>query len=179
MRTLTGTPRGGPRRRDQAGRDHGRRGPAAGHRRFVWPGGVQRQPQNARDRHSHGARRGAGDVLRLVMGKGLVLVGLGTAIGLVMGLGVERLMNAMLFNAGGVDLVAYSSWCRRCSSRPCWRPTCPRDEHPGLRRHRRCGTSSESRRPGRKRRNRGGRAKSPRKSFSRSLRSRRFLLCSF
>ena len=48
-----------------------------------------------------------GDVLRLVMGKGLVLVGAGTAIGLVLGLALERLMNAMLFNAGGVDILAY------------------------------------------------------------------------
>ena len=47
------------------------------------------------------------DVLRLVMGKGLVLVGIGTVIGLAMGFGVERLMNSMLFNAGGVDIVAY------------------------------------------------------------------------
>ena len=50
---------------------------------------------------------GRSDVLRLVMSRGLVLVGLGTAIGLVMGFGVERLMNAMLFNAGGIDVVAY------------------------------------------------------------------------
>jgi len=50
---------------------------------------------------------GPADVLRLVMGKGLVLVGMGTAIGLAMGFAVERLMNAMLFNAGGVDIVAY------------------------------------------------------------------------
>ena len=47
------------------------------------------------------------DVLRLVMGKGLVLVGIGTVIGLAMGFAVERLMNSMLFNAGGVDIVAY------------------------------------------------------------------------
>ncbi|MBZ5727220.1 MAG: ABC transporter permease [Acidobacteriia bacterium] len=47
------------------------------------------------------------DVQRLVMGEGLVLVGMGTAIGLAMGFGVERLMNSMLFNAGGVDLVVY------------------------------------------------------------------------
>jgi predicted permease len=47
------------------------------------------------------------DVLRLVMGKGLVLVGMGTVIGLAMGLTVERLMNSMLFDAGGVDIVAY------------------------------------------------------------------------
>jgi predicted permease len=47
------------------------------------------------------------DVLRLVMGTGLVLVGMGTVIGLAMGFAVEQLMNAMLFNAGGVDFVAY------------------------------------------------------------------------
>ncbi|HEY6929982.1 MAG TPA: ABC transporter permease, partial [Thermoanaerobaculia bacterium] len=47
------------------------------------------------------------DVLRMVMGKGLVLVGIGTAIGLVMGFGLERFLNSMLFNAGGVDLVVY------------------------------------------------------------------------
>jgi macrolide transport system ATP-binding/permease protein len=47
------------------------------------------------------------DVLRLVMGKGLMLVAIGTAIGFAMGFAVERLMNAMLFNTGGVDLVAY------------------------------------------------------------------------
>jgi ABC-type antimicrobial peptide transport system permease subunit len=49
----------------------------------------------------------ASDVQRLVMGKGLVLVAIGSAIGLVMGFGVERLMNAMLFNAGGIDLLVY------------------------------------------------------------------------
>jgi predicted permease len=46
------------------------------------------------------------DVLRLVMGKGLVLVGMGTAIGLAMSFGVERLLNS-LFNTGGVDIVVY------------------------------------------------------------------------
>jgi predicted permease len=50
---------------------------------------------------------GSSDVLRLVMGKGLVLVGMGTVIGLAMGFAVEQLMNSMLFNAGGVDIVAY------------------------------------------------------------------------
>jgi predicted permease len=47
------------------------------------------------------------DVLRLVMGKGLMLVGIGTVIGLAMGFAVEQLMNSMLFNAGGVDILAY------------------------------------------------------------------------
>jgi len=48
------------------------------------------------------------DVLRLVMGKGLVLVGIGTAIGLAMGFAVEHLMNSMLFNSGGIDILAYA-----------------------------------------------------------------------
>jgi macrolide transport system ATP-binding/permease protein len=50
---------------------------------------------------------GPSDVLRLVMGKGLVLVGMGTLIGFAMGLAVEHLMNSVLFNAGGVDIAAY------------------------------------------------------------------------
>jgi macrolide transport system ATP-binding/permease protein len=47
------------------------------------------------------------DVLRLVMGKGFVLVGIGTGLGLVMGFALEQLMNSMLFDSGGVDVVAY------------------------------------------------------------------------
>jgi macrolide transport system ATP-binding/permease protein len=50
---------------------------------------------------------GPSDVLRLVMGKGLMLVAAGTAIGLVMGFAIEQVMNSMLFNAGGVDVAAY------------------------------------------------------------------------
>ena len=41
------------------------------------------------------------------MGKGLVLVGMGTAIGLAMGFGVERLLKSALFNTGGVDIAVY------------------------------------------------------------------------
>jgi predicted permease len=47
------------------------------------------------------------DVLRLVMGKGLTLVAIGTAFGLAMGLAIERLMNSMLFRAGGTDPLIY------------------------------------------------------------------------
>ena len=50
---------------------------------------------------------GRSDVLRLVMSKSFVLVGIGTVIGLAMGFAVEQLMNSMLFNAGGVDILAY------------------------------------------------------------------------
>jgi predicted permease len=48
------------------------------------------------------------NVLRLVLGKCLVLVGVGTAIGLAMGFALEQLMNSMLFDSGGVDIVAYA-----------------------------------------------------------------------
>jgi putative ABC transport system permease protein len=51
---------------------------------------------------------GPGNVLRLVMGKGLALVGAGTVIGVSLGFAVEQLMNSMLFNNGGVDVVAYA-----------------------------------------------------------------------
>jgi macrolide transport system ATP-binding/permease protein len=47
------------------------------------------------------------DVLRLVMSKGLVLVGIGSVFGLAMGVAVEQLLNSMVFNAGGVDLTVY------------------------------------------------------------------------
>ena len=48
------------------------------------------------------------DVLRLVMSKGLVLVATGVAIGQTLGLGLERLLNAFLFDAGGFNLLAYA-----------------------------------------------------------------------
>jgi putative ABC transport system permease protein len=47
------------------------------------------------------------DVLRLVMKKGLTLVTIGTIFGVAMGFGVERFMNSMLFDAGGVDFLVY------------------------------------------------------------------------
>jgi predicted permease len=48
------------------------------------------------------------NVLRLVLGKGLVLVGIGMVAGLAMGFALEQLMNSMLFNSGGVDVLAYA-----------------------------------------------------------------------
>jgi len=51
---------------------------------------------------------GRADVLRLILGKGLALVGIGTAIGLLMGLAVERLMKSMIFDIAGVDVLVYA-----------------------------------------------------------------------
>jgi putative ABC transport system permease protein len=66
---------------------------------------VSRRTREIGIRMAIGAR--PADILRLVMGKGLVLVATGTSIGLALGIALERVMNSMLFNAGGVDLLVY------------------------------------------------------------------------
>src|SRR5262249_19935080 len=66
---------------------------------------VSRRTREIGIRIAIGAR--SRDVLRLVLGKGLAMVATGTAIGLALGVAVERLMNAMLFNAGGTDVWVY------------------------------------------------------------------------
>ncbi|MET0556228.1 MAG: ABC transporter permease [Vicinamibacteria bacterium] len=66
---------------------------------------VSRRTREIGIRMAIGAR--PSDVLRLMMGKGLVLVAVGTTIGLALGAAVEQLMNGALFNVGRVDLGAY------------------------------------------------------------------------
>jgi macrolide transport system ATP-binding/permease protein len=66
---------------------------------------VARRTREIGIRMALGAR--PSDVLRLMVGKGLVLVGIGVSIGLMMGVAVEWVMNSALFNAGGVDLLVY------------------------------------------------------------------------
>ena len=134
---------GGTARRDRAGWNDGRRGAAARDRGSVRPGGVQRESQNARNqgiRTAIGA--GQADVLRLVMGKGLALVGIGTAIGLAMSVGrraadelddlqrrrrrLGRLSRGGAGDGAGDDAGGL---------------TYPRGERPESRRHRRSGVS--------------------------------------
>ena len=67
---------------------------------------VSRRTREIGIRMAIGAR--GSDVLRLILGKGLLLVGMGTVFGLAMGVAVERLMNSMLFHVGGVDVLAYA-----------------------------------------------------------------------
>ncbi len=66
---------------------------------------VSRRTREIGIRMAIGAGRSA--VLRLVIGRGLALVGIGAAIGLAMGFAVERLMSSMLFDSGGVDVAVY------------------------------------------------------------------------
>ncbi len=47
------------------------------------------------------------DIMRLVLGKGLTLVAVGTLIGLGLGFTVEKMFNSMLFHTVGVDVVSY------------------------------------------------------------------------
>lgn len=48
------------------------------------------------------------DVMRLVLGRGLTLVAIGTGLGLLLGFAVERMIDSMLFATAGIDFVSYA-----------------------------------------------------------------------
>jgi putative ABC transport system permease protein len=50
-----------------------------------------------------------GDVLQLVVGQGMRLVGLGIVVGIVTGLAVTRLMGNLLFNVPTYDPITFGS----------------------------------------------------------------------
>ena len=68
------------------------------------------------------------DVLKLIVGKGLVLTLIGIGIGLLGALGITRVMQTLLFGVSATDWVTFTAW--RC----CWRSSVcslsafPRDE---------------------------------------------------
>jgi len=54
-----------------------------------------------------GAQRS--DILRLVLGQGVKLTGIGTLIGIAAALGLTRLMSSLLFGIGAYDPVAFAA----------------------------------------------------------------------
>ncbi len=135
--------RGGPGHGDQARRHAGSGGSPARDRRPVRAGGVQREPADPRDRHPHRDRREARATCSAwSWARASSLVAVGTAIGLALGFALERLMNAMLFNAGGIDLAVYLCSCRRWSLVTDARGLrARRARPPGFRRRSRCAAS--------------------------------------
>ena len=66
---------------------------------------VSRRTKEIGIRMAIGADRA--DVIRMVLGKGLTLVAVGSVFGIALGFGMEQLMNSALFNHGGVDFLVY------------------------------------------------------------------------
>ena len=70
---------------------------------------VRRIAAAARDRHSDGARRGAARHPRLFLRRGLLLAGVGMAIGLAGAVGFSRFMQSLLFGVTPLDPFAFTA----------------------------------------------------------------------
>ena len=69
--------------------------------------GVLRAAAHAGDRHPHGAGRGSGHVLKMVVGQGMCLALVGVVIGIVSALGLSRLLATFLFGVKPRDLAVF------------------------------------------------------------------------
>ena len=93
--------------------------------------GVCGGPTVERDRPANGLGASTGSVLRLVLGQGLRLTGLGLVLGLVGSFAGTRLLTTMLFEVKPNDPLVYLAvWY--CSGSSAWLPAIfRRDAHPG------------------------------------------------
>ncbi|MFW6202518.1 MAG: FtsX-like permease family protein, partial [Gemmatimonadota bacterium] len=67
---------------------------------------VSRQTREIAIRRALGARRGA--LLRMVLGRGMVLAGLGVVLGLAGAMALTRLLSGMLYRVGALDPATYA-----------------------------------------------------------------------
>jgi predicted permease len=106
---------------------------------------VSRRTREIGIRMALGAEQG--QVRRMFLRDGLVLAGVGVAIGLTVAFGVTRLMTSLLFGVSAADPVTYSGGARFASRlRRGWPAIFPRGVRRRLLRWWRCGRSNQVRR---------------------------------
>ena len=84
---------------------------AARHRRDLQCGGVRGAAAPARVRHTSRARRGASQVMRLVLSQAASLAALGVVCGLVVAISTSSALRSMLYGVGATDGGTYAAAC--------------------------------------------------------------------